>query len=234
MPIPATRSLPSRFVDAGASLLLGAACPGCLAPTARLCPDCTADLAQARVFRVQQPGPPTWAVAPYGDLWRRLVVAYKERSAWWLAGPLAEQLAIAVAASLLDAGGRAPRVALVPMPSKPRTVRERGLDTTAHLARATARRLTRAGLPASVDPCLRHIRDVADQSSLGIAGRHDNLHGALEARPRGGGVRVVLDDLTTTGASLAEACRALAAADAPARACAVVAATPRRRHTSDG
>jgi hypothetical protein len=58
---------------------------------------------------------------------------------------------------------------------------------------------------------------VADQSGLTARQRLDNLAGALEVAPAGrellaGGGRIVLvDDLMTTGASLAEAARALRA-----------------------
>jgi hypothetical protein len=61
---------------------------------------------------------------------------------------------------------------------------------------------------------------VADQSGLNSRQRLDNLAGALTVAPGGarlldGGARVVLvDDLMTTGASLAEAARALRAASA--------------------
>ncbi|WP_445036149.1 ComF family protein [Streptomyces hayashii] len=61
---------------------------------------------------------------------------------------------------------------------------------------------------------LRQRRPVADQAGLDSRGRLDNLRGALAVVP--GGVRmlcgapvVLVDDLVTTGASLAEAARAV-------------------------
>ena len=66
-------------------------------------------------------------------------------------------------------------------------------------------------------PVLRQRRAVADQSGLTARERVANLAGALEVVAGGGrllegGRAVLVDDLMTTGASLAEAARALRAA----------------------
>lgn len=122
----------------------------------------------------------------------------------------------------------------MPVPSARRQVRARGHDPARRIALAAAGRLRRAGVPARVAPVLRLRRAVADQAGLGAAQRRENLAGALEVR-RGGaravaGAEVVLvDDLVTTGATLAEAARAvraagLGAAGAGPRAAVVAAA----------
>ncbi|MFD3313925.1 ComF family protein [Streptomyces sp. NPDC058694] len=106
-------------------------------------------------------------------------------------------------------------VSLVPVPSAPWAVRARGHDPARRIALAAAGELRRTGTPARVLAVLRQRRAVADQSGLNSRQRLDNLAGALEvaaggARLLAGGGRVVLvDDLMTTGASLAEAARAL-------------------------
>ncbi|CAM5258870.1 hypothetical protein SALBM311S_11748 [Streptomyces alboniger] len=61
---------------------------------------------------------------------------------------------------------------------------------------------------------LRQRRDVADQAGLNSRQRLENLAGALAVVPGGGrllagGPVVLVDDLMTTGASLAEAARAV-------------------------
>lgn len=216
--------------DAGASLFLGAVCPGCGVPSASLCAACRSVLQAPRPTLVRGPtGSPAWAAAVYDGVWREALVAFKERQAWALAHPLGGALGRAVAAAVF--GEASGPLLLVPMPSLPRAVRERGEDTTLLLARRAARALRAAGADARVEACLRHRRRVSDQAGLSAAGRRANLAGALVARPRGEGVRVVVDDLTTTGASLAEAARALARAGTPPAAAAVVAATPRRGRT---
>lgn len=220
-----------RVVDAAASMLLGAACPGCGNPTARLCPRCRDEIRAlaAAPVAVRGIGVPVVAAGPHQGILRALVIAYKERQAWWLNADLGPPLAESVARALLEAGGRVPAgVVLVPVPSLRSSVRVRGLDTTRALAVRAARLLSASGLPARVEASLLHARSTADQAELGERARRENLRGALVARPGAPGVRVLVDDLTTTGASLAEGCRALAVATTPVTACAVVAATPRR------
>ncbi|MBV6701668.1 ComF family protein [Kitasatospora aureofaciens] len=206
--------------------MLPARCAGCGADRTQFCPACRHILATAR------PGPTVlpWAhaTALYTDPVRQLLLAHKERGALRLAGPLGEALGRAVRSALGPHAGRAPLL-LVPMPSARAAVRARGHDPTLRLASAAARSLRRAGLDVRAAPLLRHARPVADQAGLTAAERRRNLHGALTVLPRArrglaGRQPVLVDDLVTTGASLVEAARALAAAGLPARAAATVAA----------
>ncbi|NNG18815.1 ComF family protein [Naumannella sp. ID2617S] len=116
------------------------------------------------------------------------------------------------------------------MPSVAAAIRRRGLDCTRALARTAARFLAgHAGLRVPVAALLRHRSAVIDQAGLAAAERWQNLAGALVARAGPPGrTAILVDDVTTTGATLAEAHRALLAAGVPVLGAAVVAATVRR------
>jgi ComF family protein len=218
-------------------LLLPRCCPGCARrlPAARrgvvLCPACTVALSGEPVRAVPTPCPPglppTRAAAAYDAPVRDIVLAHKERGRLALSFPLADALARAALPARPDV--------LVCVPSSRAAVRARGYDHAHRLAVRAARRL---GVPAV--RALVATRRVADQSGLGADGRAANLSGAFAVDPRAvprlAGRRIVLvDDVMTTGATLAEAARALRAAGLTVTGGAVVAASMRRtppRHPS--
>lgn len=238
-----------RWRTAAGDLLLGSSCHGCGVAAWTLCEECLEDLA-AQPPRPTRPTPcpaqfpGTWTAGSYDDLARRLVSAHKERSALGLTRVLGERLALAVLALLAAARLDEPAVVhgpvlLVPVPSARRAVRERGFDAGLALARAAARRLpgARAG------PLLVPARRVADQSGLGAVERQQNLAGAFHVRTgllgasrlvTSGAAVVVVDDVVTSGASLAEATRALRAGGVQVLGAATVAATVRRHPPGPG
>jgi predicted amidophosphoribosyltransferase len=235
-----------------ADLLLPRTCAGCGVPGSDVCPRCRRWLTAPRLAapRRHPPGlPPTVAAGPYAGPVRPVVLAFKEHGRAELARPLGAALALAVSVLLCalpdPPPGRGP-VLLVPVPSSAAAVQRRGRDHVRELAGCAAAELQAAGVPARLLPVLRRGRGTRDSAGLDAGERRRNLAGRFRARPpRSGalpeGTVVLVDDVVTSGATLAEAARALAGllpgsaaagdpwpgGDAPLVA-AVVAATPRR------
>jgi predicted amidophosphoribosyltransferase len=218
------------LVDAVLDLALPQACLGCGSPRCWLCPRCAAPLRapghEVRPSPAPAGLPRVFAVAGYESVVRTLVVAHKEHGRLELARPLGGALAEAVRAALSATAAR-DRPLLVPIPSRWATVRSRGHDPLLRMTKVAG------GGALSVARLLRHSRRVDDQAGLSATERGANLAGALAVRGRFRGAlagrRVVLvDDIVTTGATLAEAARALRAEGVDVLAAAVVAATARR------
>ena len=172
------------------------------------------------------PGPPCHAAGEYAGELRTALIAYKERGRRRLAELLAGYLADALDCAVRTAGGPE-RPVLVPVPSSRRAARARGGDHVLRLARLVARQ---AELPLLA--ALRLTGPVRDSAGLTAEQRRLNLAGRMIAESPAGwaGFRpVLLDDIVTTGATLAEAERALTVAGWPPAAAAVVAATRLRR-----
>ncbi|TDB87685.1 ComF family protein [Actinomadura sp. KC216] len=211
-------------------LLLPERCAGCGGEPVLLCDACAVPLqgparpAETAPYGVPRP----WTVAAYDGPLRTILSAYKERGRTALAVPLGEALATAVQATLT---GPDPPRTVVWVPSRRGSVKRRGHDPLRGTVAVALHRLRVNGLPVTGLDALRQRRRVGDQAGLTAAQRLTNLDGALEAaRSDLAGRQVILvDDVVTTGASLAEAARALRAAGADPAATATIAATPRRR-----
>lgn len=101
--------------------------------------------------------------------------------------------------------------ALVPVPLHPRRLRERGFNQAEVLARLAGR-----DREISVRGLLRRVRETAPQAGFDRRERIGNLRGAFEAGPleKPGGDYLLVDDVSTTGATFDACAEALLLAGA--------------------
>jgi ComF family protein len=215
----------TRLADAVLSVLLSPSCAACGAPLERptqgavcpacwlairplthpLCDACGDPLPSWRVIsltacicpRCRRTHPRvsrSRAIGEYDGSLRSIVHAFKYDGRRSLALPLAARMRD-TGRNVLEGAD-----AIVPVPLHAARRRERGFNQAHDLAR-------HLGLP--VVNALRRIRPTAPQVSLAAARRHANVRGAFRAtRAAGclaGTIVVLVDDVSTTGATL-EAC----------------------------
>jgi predicted amidophosphoribosyltransferase len=231
-------------------LVMPAACPGCGAPGgARPCVACLRTLSGLRPHPVRPtpapPGlPPCVAMGGYDGVLREVLLSYKERGRYPLARLLGDLLAGAVRGALVGTG-RPPGtpVLLIPVPDTAAAARERYGDHMRRIARHAADRLDRDGWPAGVAvpvaarprPDSAHLDAVARSAAAAGAfvPRISTLRRVIHAQLRGT-VTITVDDIVTTGATLAALAALLESHGVRVPAAAVLAATRRRALTPGG
>ncbi|MGY0197251.1 ComF family protein [Leptothrix sp. BB-4] len=150
-----------------------------------------------------------WAALDYGPPWDRLIAAFKFHASPELARPLA-----ALMRRSMPAGAERP-AELVPVPLTAERWRERGYNQAWELARRLGPAL---GLPVR-DGLIERLVGGEHQAALGGEARRRQVRGAYavppDARSALAGVHVgLVDDVMTTGATLAECARVLRRAGA--------------------
>jgi len=195
-------------------------CGGDAAPDRPLCRECHGQLRWLGEEQVEPSGVRLWAAVAYEGPARSVVGGLKYRGAPGLARPMAAQIAAGAPAGLL-----ASPAALVPVPLHPRRRRRRGYNQAERLAEALSRRtgvrvadvLSRRGPPG---------RQVGRSREERLA----HLGGAVAVRPRAAPPTraVLVDDVTTTGATLSACAAALLAAGSSSVRAVTYARTPGR------
>lgn len=237
------RAVGGELVD----LALPRTCAGCGVETVSLCGPCLTHLAPATRMLVPRYGLlPVAGAGEYTGTLRSVIVAMKARRRTDVVPVVGILLAAAIAHALEEAGYAGGEVAVVPVPASAAALRERGRDLVGDLTAHACALLAEDGLDIRSAQLLRVVRH-RDQVGSGARERRRNVAGTHAPR-RGGGrggewsrVRsaahvVLVDDVLTTGSTLAESARALHAAGVDAAACAVIAVTAdgRTGHAEEG
>ena len=115
---------------------------------------------------------------------------------------------------------------LIPIPSSPQKIRQRGFDSMTNLCKHIAQERTSIKIDSS-NLFLR--RAVVDQVGLTALQRQTNLAGAFGMRETINGTVVIVDDVITTGATLNSAAQALKFAGAQRVFALALCGTPRTR-----
>jgi len=166
------------------------------------------------------------AAVDYAYPWDNLIARFKFRNEPGWAAPLAQVMLRQPAASELLRTCDL----LVPVPVTPKRLAERGYNQAWELAKVL-RQHAQAPQPHALPDALVRVRETADQHGLPRALRLRNLHGAFAAHPqhrqRLAQAHVLLvDDVTTTGATLQAAAQALLQGGAAQVSALVLARTP--------
>lgn len=194
-------------------LLFPPRCVGCGRGGSWFCDACVAAIAPAPDWSAGlEPLAGLWAAGLYEDPLRLAIQALKYEGKRQVAGPLGRLLAATYRRQMR--GARLRFDAVVPVPLHPKRRAERGYNQSALLARGLARDV---GLALREDVLWRW-RHTPQQVGLDAAGRRANVAGAFGCRSRhpalAGKTLLLVDDVCTTGATLAACAETLRAAGA--------------------
>ena len=183
-------------------LVLPTSCLYCRKLGSQICISCKPEWMQERAapLELQLPGLSGVALTAFDGSAAALITAIKDHGQTSLLTPIGAAMGHVAAERYSDFSS----VSLLPVPSSRASVRRRGVNLGAMLAARVSRQ---SGFP--VCRGLKLVRDTADQRTLGAEQRFANLHGSMRFEPQSGRGLVIIDDVTTTGATILEAHRAV-------------------------
>ena len=183
-------------------LIFPVRCLGCSALGLSICSSCRRSW-HPHIFRtVSRSAPyfPIYSSIEYSPIAGKVLLAAKERGLIQADELILHALKRSLFHCVQDEGVGM----LIPIPSRPSVARLRGRQFILELSRQLT---ASTHLPTFEN--LTHTRKVRDQSSLDAKARIENLAGSMKAMRYLSGKAILIDDLVTTGATLAEAARAL-------------------------
>ena len=198
----------SRLLRSTLDVLFPVRCVGCSRSGAYLCAACLTQAKRPSPAPPPESGPLADVLTPlaYEGVARTAVQHLKYRGVRALAPEMARLMAWEVAVTV------PPPFAFVPVPLHPKRLRERGFNQAELLAREVARVLDAPLTTGAV----RRMKDTSSQ--VDTSNRADRLRNVRDAFASTGSLDgetiVLVDDVTTTGATLSAAASALLSAGA--------------------
>jgi len=190
----------SKFLD----VLLPTPCIICNKLGAPLCLKCKEEF-PTFIYSIEVSGVTGFCISQYTDNASLIVNAIKEKGLTSLVPMVADLLAANWPKELEEP-------LLVPLPSSPANYKKRGFSHTALIARALSRKIPRA----RYRELIRSVGSRKDQVGLSTSQRFSNMQGAFKSELRGfrptQSPIVLIDDVLTSGASMAAAIQSLRAA----------------------
>ncbi len=225
-----------RILSDIADLVLGRRCIGCQGVPTLLCTPCRASMTgQAMITRdlmfndVSENLRVPLAVAhPYIPPLSTVIFTYKDNHIPELSHFLADLLSGAIDQILLNSDFPSSNAFLIPVPTRSTSLKQRGFDPLGRIAHHLVKQGYRS-IGALIDQ-----RNSGRSKALNIAERTHAAHNAFRLSPESvttrlsGHQAIVIDDVTTTGATLREACELLMHSGIHVIGCASIAGSRKR------